>query len=207
MTVGNSSHARSMIHKPDINVDTLACYTIHQNNITFQIPFVYSYCGLRSSPIINCWFIYVCVCVSVVLHGLTVACLFQHIIWQSKLTENFWKNVYSDRLRGISIVGPLESSVWRSWIWYHPKLFLLICYFLVYADFLYSLGWLQWGFQVVSMLFEYQFEVYLKSGVGSVLPPRYARAPTASVKPAGWALDQAKVQANGLAGHLRDFDS
>jgi len=56
------------------------------------------------------------------------------------------------------------------------------------------------------MLFGFQFEVYLKSGVGSVLPPRYARAPTASVKPAGWALDQAKVQANGLAGHLRNFD-
>ena len=122
-------------------------------------------------------------------------------------TENIWKNVYSGRHRRISTVGPLENSVWRSSTWYHPKLFLLICYFLVYADFLCSLGWLQRGFQVVSILSGYQFEVYLKSGVGSVLPPRYARAPTASVKPAGWALDQAMVQANGLAGHLRDFDS
>jgi len=57
------------------------------------------------------------------------------------------------------------------------------------------------------MLFGFQFEVYLKSGVRSVLPPQYACAPTASVKPAGWALDQAKVQANGLAGRLHDFDS
>ncbi|KAF9564203.1 hypothetical protein CPC08DRAFT_273104 [Agrocybe pediades] len=37
--------------------------------------------------------------------------------------------------------------------------------------------------------------------------PQYQRVPTGSVKPAGWALDQARVQANGLAGHLRDFDS
>ena len=59
----------------------------------------------------------------------------------------------------------------------------------------------------MSMLFGFEFEVYLKSGVRSVLPPQYACAPTASVKPAGWALDQAKVQANGFAGHLRDFDS
>jgi len=40
-----------------------------------------------------------------------------------------------------------------------------------------------------------------------VLLPRYVRVPTASVKPAGWALDQARVQADDLAGHLHDFDS
>ncbi|KDR83210.1 hypothetical protein GALMADRAFT_134697 [Galerina marginata CBS 339.88] len=38
-------------------------------------------------------------------------------------------------------------------------------------------------------------------------PPLYSRVPTGTIKPAGWALDQARVQANGLAGHLRDFDS
>ncbi|KAH9480851.1 hypothetical protein JR316_0007453 [Psilocybe cubensis] len=37
--------------------------------------------------------------------------------------------------------------------------------------------------------------------------PLFKRAPTGSAKPAGWARDQANVQANGLAGHLRDFDS
>jgi len=57
------------------------------------------------------------------------------------------------------------------------------------------------------MLFGFQFEVYLKSGIVSLLPPQYACAPTISIKSAGWALDQAKVQANGLAGHLRNFDS
>jgi hypothetical protein len=40
-----------------------------------------------------------------------------------------------------------------------------------------------------------------------VQPPLYSRVPTGAVKPAGWAKDQALVQANGLAGHLRDFDS
>ncbi|PPQ71690.1 hypothetical protein CVT26_007657 [Gymnopilus dilepis] len=41
----------------------------------------------------------------------------------------------------------------------------------------------------------------------SVRPPLLQRVPTGAVKPSGWALDQANVQANGLAGHLRDFDS
>ncbi|KAG6917303.1 hypothetical protein DXG01_003144 [Tephrocybe rancida] len=41
----------------------------------------------------------------------------------------------------------------------------------------------------------------------TVLPPLYQRLPTGSIKPAGWALDQARIQADGLAGHLRDFDS
>lgn len=40
-----------------------------------------------------------------------------------------------------------------------------------------------------------------------VLPPRFERVPTSAVKPSGWALDQAQIQADGLAGHLRDFDS
>ncbi|KAF8891202.1 hypothetical protein BD779DRAFT_1513791, partial [Infundibulicybe gibba] len=41
----------------------------------------------------------------------------------------------------------------------------------------------------------------------SLNQPLFKRLPTAAIKPAGWALDQAHVQANGLAGHLRDFDS
>ncbi|KAF8074091.1 hypothetical protein FPV67DRAFT_786999 [Lyophyllum atratum] len=41
----------------------------------------------------------------------------------------------------------------------------------------------------------------------SLLAPLYKRLPTGSIKPAGWALDQARIQADGLAGHLRDFDS
>ncbi|KXN85013.1 hypothetical protein AN958_11858 [Leucoagaricus sp. SymC.cos] len=40
-----------------------------------------------------------------------------------------------------------------------------------------------------------------------VLAPRFERAATGAIKPAGWALDQAQIQADGLAGHLRDFDS
>ncbi|KAG6845064.1 hypothetical protein H0H87_001126 [Tephrocybe sp. NHM501043] len=48
----------------------------------------------------------------------------------------------------------------------------------------------------------------LSSGVSaSLLPPLYQRLPTGSIKPTGWALDQARIQADGLAGHLRDFDS
>ncbi|GLB38772.1 putative beta-L-arabinofuranosidase, GH127 [Lyophyllum shimeji] len=46
------------------------------------------------------------------------------------------------------------------------------------------------------------------SGIAAtLLPPLYKRLPTGSIKPAGWALDQAHIQADGLAGHLRDFDS
>ncbi|KAK7462273.1 hypothetical protein VKT23_007874 [Stygiomarasmius scandens] len=41
----------------------------------------------------------------------------------------------------------------------------------------------------------------------SVVPPLFQRLPTGSIKPAGWAMDQARVQADGLAGHLREFDS
>ncbi|KDR67605.1 hypothetical protein GALMADRAFT_1068519 [Galerina marginata CBS 339.88] len=44
--------------------------------------------------------------------------------------------------------------------------------------------------------------------LGATLRPLlYSRVPAGTIKPAGWALDQARVQANGLAGHLRDFDS
>lgn len=40
-----------------------------------------------------------------------------------------------------------------------------------------------------------------------VLPPLYQKIPTGAIKPLGWALNQAQIQADGLAGHLRDFDS
>ncbi|KAJ7485380.1 hypothetical protein FB451DRAFT_1363334 [Mycena latifolia] len=40
----------------------------------------------------------------------------------------------------------------------------------------------------------------------SLLPPLYQKVPTGAVKPLGWALNQAQIQADGLAGHLRDFD-
>ncbi|KAK0187694.1 hypothetical protein F5146DRAFT_1104624 [Armillaria mellea] len=40
-----------------------------------------------------------------------------------------------------------------------------------------------------------------------VVAPVYNRIPTGAIKPAGWALDQGNVQAEGLAGHLMDFDS
>ncbi|KAF9054822.1 hypothetical protein BJ165DRAFT_1382530 [Panaeolus papilionaceus] len=38
-------------------------------------------------------------------------------------------------------------------------------------------------------------------------PPKFVRPPVSSIKPIGWALDQGKVQAQGLAGRLRNFDS
>ncbi|KAF7360399.1 hypothetical protein MVEN_00769700 [Mycena venus] len=41
----------------------------------------------------------------------------------------------------------------------------------------------------------------------SLLPPLYQKIPTGAIKPLGWALNQAQIQADGLAGHLRDFDS
>ncbi|KAJ3557506.1 hypothetical protein NP233_g11721 [Leucocoprinus birnbaumii] len=51
------------------------------------------------------------------------------------------------------------------------------------------------------------FSAATATSLASLLAPRFDRVPTASVKPAGWALDQAQIQADGLAGHLRDFDS
>ncbi|KAJ7185544.1 hypothetical protein C8R46DRAFT_1207694 [Mycena filopes] len=41
----------------------------------------------------------------------------------------------------------------------------------------------------------------------SLIPPLFQKIPTGAIKPAGWALNQAQIQADGLAGHLRDFDS
>ncbi|KAL4263393.1 Non-reducing end beta-L-arabinofuranosidase-like GH127 middle domain-containing protein [Pleurotus pulmonarius] len=41
----------------------------------------------------------------------------------------------------------------------------------------------------------------------SLIAPRFGRLPTGAVRPFGWSLNQARVQAEGLAGHLRDFDS
>ncbi|KAF9441482.1 hypothetical protein P691DRAFT_779791 [Macrolepiota fuliginosa MF-IS2] len=45
------------------------------------------------------------------------------------------------------------------------------------------------------------------AGISTLLPPLFERVPTGTVKPAGWANNQARIQADGLAGHLRDFDS
>ncbi|KAF9026467.1 hypothetical protein BDZ89DRAFT_1102091 [Hymenopellis radicata] len=44
-----------------------------------------------------------------------------------------------------------------------------------------------------------------KSSLGSLLVPKYDRVPLGAVKPSGWALDYAKVQADGLPGHLMDW--
>ncbi|KAJ8080065.1 hypothetical protein PM082_016892 [Marasmius tenuissimus] len=43
--------------------------------------------------------------------------------------------------------------------------------------------------------------------MGALRPPLFKRLPTGSIKPTGWALDQARVQADGLAGHIRSFGS
>ncbi|KAK7037318.1 hypothetical protein VNI00_011309 [Paramarasmius palmivorus] len=41
----------------------------------------------------------------------------------------------------------------------------------------------------------------------SVIQPLFERIPTGAIKPSGWALDQANVQAEGLAGNIWDFGS
>ncbi|KAK7025519.1 hypothetical protein VNI00_015953 [Paramarasmius palmivorus] len=41
----------------------------------------------------------------------------------------------------------------------------------------------------------------------SVIQPLFERVPTGAIKPSGWALDQANVQAEGLAGNIWDFGS
>jgi hypothetical protein len=41
----------------------------------------------------------------------------------------------------------------------------------------------------------------------SVTPPKYTRLPYGTVKPTGWAMNMAKVEANGLGGHLQDWYS
>ncbi|KAF8881189.1 hypothetical protein CPB85DRAFT_1340602 [Mucidula mucida] len=43
------------------------------------------------------------------------------------------------------------------------------------------------------------------SCLGALLAPKYDRVPLGAVKPSGWALDYAKVQADGLPGHLMDW--
>ncbi|KAJ7583639.1 hypothetical protein C8J56DRAFT_954591 [Mycena floridula] len=41
----------------------------------------------------------------------------------------------------------------------------------------------------------------------ALLPPVFGRIPVGAIKPAGWLRNQAQIQADGLGGHLRDFDS
>ncbi|KAF9054831.1 hypothetical protein BJ165DRAFT_1399979 [Panaeolus papilionaceus] len=47
----------------------------------------------------------------------------------------------------------------------------------------------------------------IRSTFGALQPPKFTRPPISTIKPLGWALDQGRVQANGLAGHLYEFGS
>ncbi|KAJ8691204.1 hypothetical protein PTI98_010801 [Pleurotus ostreatus] len=47
----------------------------------------------------------------------------------------------------------------------------------------------------------------IEGASSTLIAPRFGRLPTGAIKPFGWSLNQARVQAEGLAGHLRDFDS
>ncbi|KAF9263003.1 hypothetical protein L218DRAFT_928652 [Marasmius fiardii PR-910] len=49
--------------------------------------------------------------------------------------------------------------------------------------------------------------IILPQCLGALSPPLFERVPVGSIKPTGWALGQAHVQANGLAGHIREFGS
>uniref|UniRef100_A0A0W0FV11 Duf1680 domain containing protein n=2 Tax=Moniliophthora roreri TaxID=221103 RepID=A0A0W0FV11_MONRR len=44
-------------------------------------------------------------------------------------------------------------------------------------------------------------------GLAALTKPLFERIPTGAIKPSGWALDQAKVQAKGLAGNIWNFGS
>ncbi|KAF9459203.1 hypothetical protein BDZ94DRAFT_1199867 [Collybia nuda] len=44
-------------------------------------------------------------------------------------------------------------------------------------------------------------------GFAALQAPLFKRLPTGAIKPSGWAHDQAQIQADGLAGHIRDFGS
>ncbi|PPR06314.1 hypothetical protein CVT24_001026 [Panaeolus cyanescens] len=43
--------------------------------------------------------------------------------------------------------------------------------------------------------------------IALVQPPKFTRPPISTIKPIGWAYDQGRVQAEGLAGHLYEFGS
>ncbi|KAG7088019.1 hypothetical protein E1B28_012056 [Marasmius oreades] len=72
-------------------------------------------------------------------------------------------------------------------------------------------GFLRWvmGAKILRRMWKFtplvSLSLILPHCFGTLSPPLFGRVPTGSVKPTGWALGQARVQANGLAGHIRDF--